>query len=252
MHYVCSDIHGRWNRYEAMLGGLNLSGEDHLYILGDVIDRGESGIRILRHIKDQPNMTFFPGNHELFLYNFIYTADEEWMYTWFCNGGEKTAADFMDLKEEEQEELLEFLEESCAVMPDLVVGEDHYYLVHAFPDMTYLHEPVSFSQIIREEGGMDRFYDMVWTRIDRGRTDGMRKILDALKDMGRNVIFGHTVTTHFQARDRWGVPRENVWKDKPRIFYGDNFTCIDCGCAMRDDRGCLGVLRLEDGKEFYF
>ena len=59
MHYVCSDIHGRWERYEAMVEGLKLSGDDRLYILGDVIDRGDSVIRILQHIKDQPNMTFF-------------------------------------------------------------------------------------------------------------------------------------------------------------------------------------------------
>ena len=50
MNYVCADIHGRWDKYQAMLDDLNLGEDDKLYILGDVIDRGEDGIRILQDI----------------------------------------------------------------------------------------------------------------------------------------------------------------------------------------------------------
>lgn len=258
MHYVCSDIHGRWERYEAMVEGLKLSGDDRLYILGDVIDRGDSGIRILQHIKDQPNMTFFLGNHEMILYNSICMADEEWMDTWLLNGGKKTIEDFVNLNREEQDGLLEFLEQSWAVMPDLAVGENHYYLVHAFPDLNYLEESVSFSRIMREEGGPKRFYDMMWSRADRMLRRGeigKLKRLDTLKKMERKVIFGHTITTRFfENMFRESSGRTSWDGGKPKIYYGENpdFTCIDCGCAMRDGRGCLGVLRLEDGEEFYF
>ena len=67
MHYVCADIHGKWDKYAAMLHGLKLCGDDHLYILGDAIDRGTEGIRILQDIKSRGNISFFMGNHELLL-----------------------------------------------------------------------------------------------------------------------------------------------------------------------------------------
>ena len=47
MIYVLSDIHGRLDRFEKMLRMIDLRDDDTLYILGDVIDRGKDGIRIL-------------------------------------------------------------------------------------------------------------------------------------------------------------------------------------------------------------
>ena len=76
MNYVCADIHGRWDKYQAMLEDLNLGEDDKLYILGDVIDRGEDGIRILQDIMKRGNIFLFIGNHELFLYYCIQCDDE--------------------------------------------------------------------------------------------------------------------------------------------------------------------------------
>lgn len=41
MHYVMSDIHGNKEAFDTVLSMINLQPEDYLYILGDVIDRGE-------------------------------------------------------------------------------------------------------------------------------------------------------------------------------------------------------------------
>ena len=38
-----SDIHGELDKFEQMLELIRFSDEDHLYILGDVIDRGAMG-----------------------------------------------------------------------------------------------------------------------------------------------------------------------------------------------------------------
>lgn len=187
MHYVCSDIHGRWDRYAAMLKGLNLGREDRLYILGDAIDRGEDGIRILLDIKDRKNVTFFLGNHEMFLLEVMGSGEEGWRGTWLFNGGSKTAADFMALDKGQQEGLLSFLQESLAVMPDLEVGKEHYYLIHAFPCLNYLEEPVRVCQLSSDQE-QDHLYDMVWTRADRAGSAEM-KTLDHLAGLGRNFIF---------------------------------------------------------------
>lgn len=47
MIYVCSDIHGNYEKYRALIEKISLRDEDTLYVLGDVIDRGPEGVRIL-------------------------------------------------------------------------------------------------------------------------------------------------------------------------------------------------------------
>ena len=44
--YVCSDIHGLREKYDALLENIDLD-QDTLMILGDVIDRGPDGYFIL-------------------------------------------------------------------------------------------------------------------------------------------------------------------------------------------------------------
>ena len=69
-HYVISDIHGMYGSYhEAMK---RLTPKDHLYILGDVLDRGNGGIKIIKDIikrqsipANNPQITFLMGNHEM-------------------------------------------------------------------------------------------------------------------------------------------------------------------------------------------
>ena len=38
MQYVMSDIHGQYDKYLAMMDKIRFSDDDHLYIIGDVID----------------------------------------------------------------------------------------------------------------------------------------------------------------------------------------------------------------------
>ena len=48
MKYVISDIHGHFDKYKEMLEKINFTDGDTLYILGDVVDRGPDGIKILQ------------------------------------------------------------------------------------------------------------------------------------------------------------------------------------------------------------
>ena len=67
MKYVMSDIHGCYDRFQEMLSVINLRSEDKLFIIGDAIDRGKHGVKVLRHIMETPNIKFLLGNHELML-----------------------------------------------------------------------------------------------------------------------------------------------------------------------------------------
>lgn len=69
-HYVISDIHGMYGSYMEVIK--KLSKEDKLYIIGDVIDRGDEGIKIIQDIMERqrktnngPQIIFLLGNHEV-------------------------------------------------------------------------------------------------------------------------------------------------------------------------------------------
>ena len=48
MIYAMSDLHGCYEKYIKMLDKINFSDSDTLYILGDVVDRGDGGIKLLQ------------------------------------------------------------------------------------------------------------------------------------------------------------------------------------------------------------
>ena len=64
MQYAVSDIHGCYDKYIRLLRRIDLKPSDTLYVLGDVIDRGPDGLKILRDIAMRPNIVPFLGNHE--------------------------------------------------------------------------------------------------------------------------------------------------------------------------------------------
>lgn len=75
--YVCSDLHGEFPAYKAIIKQLKKN--DKLYILGDVIDRGPDGIKILQDImkrKDKGQVEFLIGNHELMMIQSLFLGEK--------------------------------------------------------------------------------------------------------------------------------------------------------------------------------
>jgi len=68
-NYVCSDIHGMYGSYIDALK--QLKSGDHLWILGDAIDRGKYGIKIIQDIMRRPQVTYILGNHDALFINVI-------------------------------------------------------------------------------------------------------------------------------------------------------------------------------------
>ena len=64
MIYVLSDIHGDMDAFDSILSQIQLGEDDHLYIIGDVIDRGPHSIELLQRIRKMRNTTMLLGNHE--------------------------------------------------------------------------------------------------------------------------------------------------------------------------------------------
>lgn len=248
MNYVLSDIHGRYDLYNKMLKKIKFSGSDTLYIIGDVIDRGRDGIKILKDIMSRKNIILLIGNHEDMMFQSVGRGEcydesgrmqvTEEFKVWFYNGGRPTLEEFMKLKAEEKKEMLEYLKKCPVCITDLHIGNKKFYLVHASP-----HERLSmgthfYRDYVDEEEILQR---LLWKRI--GYIDGAWEKFKLRE--GTELIIGHTPTVYF-------TPPTMDPGDDCRIFFGQNFTAIDCGAGWGGKKTAkLGCLRLEDAKEFY-
>ncbi len=76
-NYAISDVHGMYGSYMDAIS--KLTPKDSMFILGDVVDRGKNGIKIISDIierkkqyendpKNNPEITFLCGNHEWLFY----------------------------------------------------------------------------------------------------------------------------------------------------------------------------------------
>ena len=71
MNYVIADIHGCYEEYMELIQKINLSEKDHLYILGDALDRGTDPMKVLQDIMKRQNVTYIIGNHDYLFLHFI-------------------------------------------------------------------------------------------------------------------------------------------------------------------------------------
>ncbi len=78
--YVISDLHGCYEKYLQMLEKIAFSSSDSLYILGDVVDRGDDGIKILQDMMKRRNVIPIMGNHERMALNILQKLYNELEY----------------------------------------------------------------------------------------------------------------------------------------------------------------------------
>lgn len=224
-HYVISDLHGEAPRFEAMLETIGFSPEDTLYVLGDVIDRGPEGIRLLLRLGEMPNVVLLMGNHEhMFLRYLSPYATELDILRWNKNGNQPTLEAYAALNVSQRRQIKNLLR---SLKPDLEleVAGTRWYLVHGFPG--------------------DNLHDQVWGRPQMDTPN---------PKPGFRVIVGHTPVM-FLGRSQeeaaaWIAHMEQTGQTA-RIYHGEGFIDIDCGCGHSTSARALACLRLEDMAEFY-
>lgn len=227
MIYVMSDIHGELELFRKMLEKIDLKWDDTLYILGDLIDRGEKSIETLQLAMNHSKIEFIIGNHEDMMLS-LYTDDEKILKNWIreCNGGDVTLAQYNRLEEEEKLKIKSFLM-NAALYKIVEVNERKFLLVHG--GIRAMNE-YDLEQAIP----MQSRRDMIWIR------DEFTKV-PCRKDI--TVIFGHTFTQSI-------CEEHKIWYsyiEEEEKQYNDKIG-IDCGSYESKKLGCL---RLDDMKEFY-
>jgi serine/threonine protein phosphatase 1 len=226
MTYVFSDVHGFWGEYIDFLDAVNFSDKDTLYIIGDIIDRGSEGIKILQDVMTRKNVFLIKGNHELM----ILPALDELSYSDKSTqleiirdevnmtpiGQEDTLKDFCQLNRKEQILIIDYLN-SLPLYQEIIVNSQKYLLVHAgLPDFNnvmdldfYTEDDLLFGP---HDFSINHFDDTI-------------------------VIVGHQPTRFIS-----GAEPDKIFKSLDSI-------AIDCGLGFG---GKLGVLCLETGEELYF
>lgn len=211
--YVCSDLHGEYPAYQAIIG--QLKGKDKLYILGDVIDRGPDGIKILQDIikrKEKGQVEFLIGNHELMMVQALILGDKTQEKNWTSkeNSGEVTKKAFEKLSPADQKSIKEFLLDSY-VYKNIDVDSQKVHFVHA---KAVQDEKDNSNKTVREmlaEGKEKLMETAVWSRGVNSLMSSEPHPESAKK--GTFTVIGHSPT------------------DNNLIKYKNGYLNIDCGAG---------------------
>ncbi|WP_075877398.1 metallophosphoesterase family protein [Merdibacter massiliensis] len=231
MIYVLSDIHGMYQKYREMLQLIQFNDEDTLYILGDVIDRGNDGMKILLDMMMRENVIPLIGNHEWMAIQCLTWIQQEItddfleslkdshilsLSLWLHNGAITSIQEWKGLDDEQRKAIVDYLMDFIPYKT-INVGNRKFLLVHAgLPDK-------------KEDLQLDdqKLEDLVWTRPD------FEKEYHFTEDC--TLIVGHTPTFLIHGN--------------PEIFHGKGIIGIDCGAVYPN--GKLACLCLDTMKEYY-
>jgi len=231
--YVTSDLHGYpIDTFRQFLTDSGFCENDTLYILGDVVDRGNDGVRYLWWAATTANVKLIMGNHEKMMMDCEFALEhikEDTLHLvdyekrqlishWISNGGTPT---------------LSVISQLLAIASDRV--KQVYDFLHTLPLYAELH--VNGRDFVLVHGGLGDFsaerplsdylpFDLLWCRPS----------LNKRYFENKTVILGHTPTQYYGSQYSGRMLNTDTWLD------------IDTGAAYG---GSPMLLRLDDMKEFY-
>lgn len=212
--YIIGDIHGNHEFYEATLNELNITDDDVIISVGDLIDRGKYNSKMLFEFLNKENRHMVLGNHEDMMMRA--QSSREWNLTWLHNGGQTT------LDEIGQPGIEHF----CTLLEDIpyLIEVNHRGYKLGICHAGIPHYPqVSDWEIIKEwtETNAEYRYQLLWDRdaIQYARYDYQvpeNEKLERIISGVDYVIHGHT-----------GVPNKFVFGNRVWIdtqFKSSKFT----------------------------
>ena len=201
--YACADLHGQGWAWDAIKN--RLAPSDYLYFIGDAVDRGPDGVRIMQEILDRPNTTYIQGNHEDMMLDGMY-EDYNAIDLWFYNGGLSTQKVLANMPETGVESLLQ----EVNALP--------FYAEYTNPDgirIIMTHSGYTFD--------MNDWYKMIWDRTHYYK--------EGMIPTNTLIVHGHTPTPYLCHTIGEVIPEGMVWYDnghKIDIDTGAYFTRKAC------------------------
>lgn len=226
MIYAMSDLHGCYNKFIGMLEKIHFGEKDTLYILGDIVDRGADGIKLLLNLAERKNVICLRGNHDntaLRMLNYLKTpadsplADKliEIYQLWLSDGSYPTYKAFTNLDEDNKKKVLTYLN-SLPIFDEITVAGCNFFLSHTGPKQEKMQnfDSCEMNDFLIGEIEYEKIY---------------------FKD--KFFVSGHT-------------PTELIDEScKGRIFRKNNHIAVDCGAIFGNPLGCICLNTLE---EFYY
>lgn len=238
MIYLTSDIHGCLKEFKKLLEYIRFGKDDHLYIIGDVLGRGDDPISLLLYVMEHENMTLLMGNHEqAFLWNMDENtgpfSDEEVRHFWLSHSGPQVLEQYEALAPQKRIEVLDYVK-SCPMY--MILGKN--ILVHAGLDVK--NSPTSQMEdadgtALKSLMESQKSFKMLW------QTKEFYCEPMVFADPQIRVFFGHMFSLIIR-QDR-GEPLDSteIWKDANRIG-------LDCGYAFG---GKMVMYCLDTDEEHY-
>ncbi len=233
MIYAVSDLHGYpLEGFLSLLSKAGFCDDDFLFVLGDVIDRGEDGIKTLEYLLDKPNIQFILGNHEAMMLScsfiteiitddFLESLDEtklSLLQTWLHNGAAPTIKALGETAKRnppQVEYILDYLRDA-PLYDTVTVGDKDFVLTHSG-----LGNYASGKKLAQYSAR-----ELLWNRPDPSERYSERFY----------TVFGHTPTVFYGKEYTGKALRTETWIN------------IDAGVACGEKPM---LLRLDDMKEFY-
>lgn len=234
MRYAVSDIHGLWDKYEALLERIAFGEGDTLYVLGNVLGVGPDGLRILHDLSLRPNAVALLGNQEFAAMICLPWLQEELdnegtrddvlaarlqqVLSWKADGGEAVMSEFSGLPLPARQTVLDELSRLERTV-EVECGENRFVLVHANLENFSPARPLS---------------DYGIGELIQGKPNPGRKYYE-----DKYLVFGHTPTPLL-------YEQELIGEGGPRIFRRDRLIGLDCGCAYGGNLGCICLDTFEE------
>lgn len=238
MKYLISDIHGNYVDFLRILSKVEFDEEnDHLIIMGDILDRGPDGIRLIEYVRpfiEKGCMELLMGNHEIFA--IMYLKGELDRGKWSAFGGESTIQKIEKMDEAEKGELLNYLE-----------NLSYYAEINSpyFGDTVVTHTGIDADNYI---------YNY----------DGTINITQSIKQAVKNNLYNYIVGTDLhnipvgdkRKFDKYMIvghtPCYRLNDDMSNIFYRSKYYMdIDAGAGHKSQGGKLGIYCVDTDEEVY-
>ena len=244
MTYVMSDLHGRYDRYIAMLDKIKFSENDTLYVLGDCIDGvdGSEPVKLLKDMMRRKNVINLQGNHEFWALpllrplmkisfedygvigyrNYRFGKVDCDLGSWLSFGGDVTFEQFVSLPKSEIAELLDYMS-GWGFYMDITVNGKRYIMSHS---------------------GVHDYHSSVLAKL--------HKVSPREWTFNRRGIYYHC--RYFSEHDNVYLVTGHIASERidpnfrGKIFRSENHIVVDTGTTYGRSTGCLC---LETNEEFY-
>lgn len=207
--YAFGDIHGEYDKLEALIRKININKSDTMIFLGDYIDRGNKSFEVIEYLiklNDNHNCIFVRGNHEEMLLDYLYGLYEK---MFLRNGGVSTINSYRnngyDIGPNIDHSLRKFPDAHLKFINKMV-------LYHETSDYIFVHAGIRPGIPLNETDSEILMWDRCFYHLSGYK--------------GKKVVFGHT-------------PSRKVMHTKHKI-------CIDTGSCFEDIGGMLTCVRLPE------